>query len=65
MLKEEIEKTLKELENCKYVNFHFNDGDMYSCPPRDIIVYLDEGYIDALNQQITFQDLSYIDSYDQ
>ena len=63
MNKLDVEKRLKELSNCKYINFHFNNGHLYSCPPQNITVYLDNEYIDALNQPIYFQNISYIDSY--
>lgn len=63
MLKEEVEKQLRELENCEYVNFHFKNGEILSCPPCNIIVYLDEDYIEIPNSKFKFCNLSYIDSY--
>lgn len=63
MNKIDIENKLNELKDCKYINFHFNNGKIYSCPPQDIVVYIDEEYIDALGQSISFQNISYMDSY--
>lgn len=65
MNKIDIVNRLNELENCEYVNFHFKNGDIYSCQPKDIIVYLDDEYINALNKHINFHEISYLDSYNQ
>lgn len=63
MQKEDVEKQLKKLENCNYVNFHLENGKIYSCPPENVVVYLDDEYIEIPNDRFNFRDLSCIDSY--
>lgn len=63
MNKNEIIKRLKDLESNKFINFHFIDGNIYSCPPENIDVYFEDKYIEALNTTILFQNLSYMDSW--
>ncbi len=61
MNKSEIENKLNELKNCHFVNAHFLNGDILSCPPESIVVK--DNFLIMLNQNIAFSEISYIDSF--
>lgn len=63
MLNYEVKQKLEELKDCEYINFHLKNGDIISFQPKDIVYNSEKEFVKALNDEIAYSEISYIDSF--